>query len=396
MISVEEALKLVKQNTNTLENISVKLNNSLGFVLAEDIYAPISLPPFEQSAMDGYAIGFFDGKEPKTKFKLSGEVKAGDIRDLSVQKGEAMRIFTGARIPRETMSVIMQEVVTTQGDEVKINDTITEGSNIRRVGEQVNKGDIALKKNTLITPAGIGYLAGLGIETVRVYKKPKIGIIVTGNELIQPGNTIQPGQIYESNSSTLSAAITSAKFEVKTIEIISDDLETTTRCIEKMTDTVDLVIISGGISVGDYDFVGHSLENLNANKIFYKINQKPGKPIYFGKKSGCLVFALPGNPSASLLCFYLYVLPAMNKMSGNSSLSLEKKKLISRSNYRKKGSRAHFLKSISKGDEVEILEGQSSAMLHTFAVANALVYVPADKEELLKGELVETIILPVN
>ena len=298
MISVEEALKLVKQNTNTLENISVKLNNSLGFVLAEDIYAPISLPPFEQSAMDGYAIGFFDGKEPKTKFKLSGEVKAGDIRDLSVQKGEAMRIFTGARIPRETMSVIMQEVVTTQGDEVKINDTITEGSNIRRVGEQVNKGDIALKKNTLITPAGIGYLAGLGIETVRVYKKPKIGIIVTGNELIQPGNTIQPGQIYESNSSTLSAAITSAKFEVKTIEIISDDLETTTRCIEKMTDTVDLVIISGGISVGDYDFVGHSLENLNANKIFYKINQKPGKPIYFGKKSGCLVFALPGNPSA--------------------------------------------------------------------------------------------------
>ena len=226
-----------------------------------------------------------------------------------------------------------------------------------------------------------------------MFPKPRIGLIVTGSELVPAGQGLKPGQIYESNSATIDAAIKSSGFTLEQIAVVEDNLEKTTEEIQDMMNQLDVVILSGGISVGDYDFVGKAMKILEVKELFYKVNQKPGKPIFFGKTPSTLLFALPGNPSASLLCYYEYVLPALGKMSGFAS-GLKKINTILKGSYLKRGSRAHFLKANVNNNITEILEGQSSAMLHTFATANALAYVPANKSELKEGDEIEVHILP--
>lgn len=394
MISVERAKKLVEQNTEVLSSIEIGLAEGLEYVLSEDVYAPISHPPFQQSAMDGYAIGQFKKNTPSNTFKLVGEVKAGDLSTFSLKEGEAIRIFTGAIVPNGTMSVIMQEVTEVNGDELFINQEIKAGSNIRLEGSQIKVGELALPKGTALSPAGLGFLADLGITILKVYSKPKVGLIVTGNELVKAGQKLQKGQIYESNSTTLTSALSATGINVAATKSVQDSLEQTTLTIQKMMESMEVIIISGGISVGDYDFVGEALKSLNVEEVFYKVKQKPGKPLFFGKKNKCLVFALPGNPSAALTCYYQYVLPTIRKMWGKSVHSLEKRHLELKNGYVKKGDRAHFLKAKVEGDTVEILERQSSAMLYSFAVANALVYIPENKDEVQSGELVEVQMLP--
>ena len=394
MISVEGAKKLVTQHTKVLPSIEIELAEGLGCVLSEDIYAPISHPPFEQSAMDGYAIGQFKKNTSSNTFQLVGETKAGDLSTFSLQEGEAIRIFTGAMVPSGAMSVIMQEATEVNDDELVIHQEIKAGSNIRPEGGQIMVGALALPKGTTLSPAGVGFLADLGIAKLNVYSKPKVGLIVTGNELVKAGQKLQKGQIYESNSTTLTAALLATGINVASTKLVQDSLEQTTLTIQKMMESMEVIIISGGISVGDYDFVGEALKNLNVEEVFYKVNQKPGKPLFFGKKGKCLIFALPGNPSAALLCYYQYVMPTIRKMCGKSVHSLEKRNLVLKNGYIKKGDRAHFLKAKVEGETVEILEGQSSAMLYTFAVANALVYIPGNKDEVQKGELVEVQMLP--
>lgn len=394
MISVERAKKLVEQNTEVLSSIEIGLAEGLEYVLSEDVYAPISHPPFQQSAMDGYAIGQFKKNTPSNTFKLVGEVKAGDLSTFSLKEGEAIRIFTGAIVPNGTMSVIMQEVTEVNGDELFINQEIKAGSNIRLEGSQIKVGELALPKGTALSPAGLGFLADLGITILKVYSKPKVGLIVTGNELVKAGQKLQKGQIYESNSTTLTSALSATGINVAATKSVQDSLEQTTLTIQKMMESMEVIIISGGISVGDYDFVGEALKSLNVEEVFYKVKQKPGKPLFFGKKNKCLVFALPGNPSAALTCYYQYVLPTIRKMCGKSVHSLEKRHLELKNGYVKKGDRAHFLKAKVEGDTVEILERQSSAMLYSFAVANALVYIPENKDEVQSGELVEVQMLP--
>ncbi len=394
MIAVEEAKELVELNTKALGSISIELTDSLGYTLSEDVIASISLPPFHQSAMDGYAIGLFKDGTPSNKFKLIGEVKAGDSASIYLKEGEAVRIFTGAMVPEGTMSVIMQEVVEVIANEIQINQEIKAGINIRPTGEQIKAGELALAKGTVLSPAGIGFLNGFGISALKVHSKPKVGLIVTGNELIKAGQVLKPGQIYESNSATLATALQSSDYHVSKIVIVEDNLESTVQLIKAMIESMDVIILSGGISVGDYDFVGKALSILNVEEIFYKVKQKPGKPLYYGKKGSCNIFALPGNPAAALLCYYQYVLYALRKMSGEPSCSLEKRTLVSQNDYLKKGDRAHFLKALAKDGYVELLDGQSSAMLHTFAVANAVVYIPENKSGIKKGEQVEVQMLP--
>ena len=392
MISVEKAKQLVNENSFLLEPTTIQLVESVGYVLAEDILAPISLPPFNQSAMDGYAIGGI--LEDSKTYKLVGEIKAGDIGVLPLNKDEAIRIFTGALVPKSAECVIMQEVTTVINGKVTINSEIKSGSNIRLEGEQIKTGDVALPKGTPLTPAGVGFLSGLGISEVKVYAKPKIGLIITGSELVEAGKQLKSGQIYESNSATLKAALASTNFECKATIVVEDTLKSTIIAIEKMMNSMDVVILSGGISVGDYDFVGKALNDLAVKPVFYKVKQKPGKPVFFGKKNKHLFFALPGNPSAALLCYYQYVLLAARKMSGIQNNELKIEKLESVNEYVKKGERAHFLKAIAENGKVEILTGQSSAMLHTYSIANALAYIPADVNKVEKGALIEVYLLP--
>jgi molybdopterin molybdotransferase len=391
MISIKDAIKQVKHNCKPLLKEVIKpIAKSGNYILFKDIHSPINMPPFRQSAMDGYALNLHN----ELDYNLIGEIKAGDDHQINLKKGEAVRIFTGAPVPDSANAVMMQEKVSAVGNKISIDHNIPVELNIRPLAEQVRKGDIALKKGTKLTPAAIGYLTSLGITEVSVYKKPSIALVTTGNELIEAGQPLPYGKIYESNSKMLQNALYNLKFYDVTLHKVEDDYQQTKTMLHAVINTNDLVIITGGISVGDYDFVGKALLELNTKEIFYKVKQKPGKPLFFGKKENTLIFALPGNPAAALNCFYAYVYIALQKMMNRDDLELPRVKAKSLSEFEKRGDRPQFLKAIYNDGSVEIMEGQNSSMLQTFALSNALVFIPQTVSSISIDYIVEVIILP--
>lgn len=394
MISVEKAKKLILKNTAALNSAIISLDNSLGSVAAGNIVSPIDLPLFDQSAMDGFAIVFSDYVN-KSRIKIVGEVAAGNSFNGRLNPGQAVRIFTGAPIPSGGDTVVMQEKVIVDNDNLIINDpSLVYSANVRKTGSQIKKGKTALTKDTIITPGGIGYLAAMGVTSVNVIPSPKIIVIVTGSELKKPGKSLIKGEIYESNSYTLQAALQSIGVKVHNITSIRDSRSKTPMVLRKAIKESDLVLITGGISVGKYDFVGSALTQLSVKNIFYKINQKPGKPLFFGKNGNTLIFGLPGNPAAVLSCFYEYVYPAINIMRGKKDIFLKKIQLPIATNYPKKQGLACFLKGRISENSVVPLEGQESYILSSFASADCLIYLPADRENIQAGEMVEVHILP--
>lgn len=392
MIYISEAISIVKANGKPLLKSTIKqVEKAGGYELFEDILSPINMPPFRQSAMDGYALNLHND----LSYKLVGEVKAGDGHAPELKKGESVRIFTGAPVPDSANAVMMQEKVKSEGNLITIENQIPLEHNIRPLGEQVKTGDIALKKGTKLTPAAIGYLISLGVTKVSVYRKPNIAIVTTGNELIEAGQDLPYGKIFESNSKMLLSALYNLKFYDVTLNKVEDDYSKTIETIDIAISSNDLVLITGGISVGDYDFVGKALKELQVEELFYKVKQKPGKPLFFGKKSNTQIFALPGNPAAALSCFYVYVYITLQNMMNRGDLELPRMDAKSISDFEKKGDRPQFLKAIYNDGKVEILEGQNSSMLQTFALSNALVYAPETVTKIEKGDTAEVIILPV-
>ena len=393
MISVEEAIQIVQNNIEPTHNSELKkVSEATSYVLYEDVISPINMPPFRQSAMDGYALSLNNSES----YTIIGEVKAGDQHHPTLKTGEAVRIFTGAPVPDTANAVVMQEYVITKNHSLTVNSKVSLNENIRPLGEQITKDQKVLKKGTLLTPAAIAFITSLGITEITVYKKPSIAIVVTGNELVESGQDLAYGQIYESNATMLTATLNSLGYKNVSEHKVDDNYKSTLNLLNKVIANHDVVLVSGGISVGDYDFVGRALQELGVEQLFYKVKQKPGKPLFFGKKENKVVFALPGNPAAALSCFYMYAYSALQKMSGNMSFSLAKTKAHSKSNFIKKGDRTQFLKAIYSNGNVEILDGQSSSMLHTFALANALVYVPEASGSIKINDIIEVILLPIN
>jgi molybdopterin molybdotransferase len=393
MISVKQAIDIVRDNSVSKHKSELKkVTEALSYVLYEDISSPINMPPFRQSAMDGYAVNLHD----ELTYTIIGEVKAGDNYHPVLKKGEAIRIFTGAPVPDAANAVIMQEKANVTNTTLTVDSSVVLNENIRPLGEQIIKNQIALKKETLLTPAAIAFITSLGITSVIVCKKPTIAIVVTGNELVAAGSPLAYGQIYESNTIMLTLTLKKLGYQNTTTYKVGDNYTETVNVLNEAITNHDVVLVSGGISVGDYDFVGKALQEIGVEQLFYKVKQKPGKPLFFGKKEDNVVFALPGNPAAALSCFYIYVYPALQKMSGHINFSLTKIKAKSLSNFIKKGDRPQFLKAIYQNDKVEILDGQNSSMLHTFALANAMVYVPETINTIKIDDNVEVILLPIN
>jgi len=390
MIDVEAAKSIVRQLSCVPKIISLPLTASLGYVLSADVLAPIYMPPFDQSAMDGYALTL--GKT--LEYKIIGEVQAGSPENPSMEMGDAVRIFTGAAVPSDANAVIMQEKTTVEGDLLRIDELPKPSANIRPLGEQIKKGEIALEKGTELSPAAVGFLAGIGVSEVTVFQKPSIAVVVTGDELVSAGQVLERGQIYESNGVMLANALQQTGFEAPTVVRVKDDYEATKKLLKELLEKQDFVLISGGISVGDYDFVGKALLELGVEQLFYKVRQKPGKPMFLGKTATSVVFALPGNPAAALSCYYQYVLTALKKAVGLPNYALKKVYLPITKAYLKKGNRAHFLKAKLTENGVETLDGQSSAMLFSFAYADALIYIPQDQMQTEAGALVEVHLLP--
>lgn len=393
MISVEQAIAIVQDKVEQTQRFElIEVGKAIGYVLFEDVVSKINMPPFRQSAMDGYALCLHD----ELTYQLIGEVKAGDTYHPVLKTGEAIRIFTGSPVPDTANAVIMQERVKAENNFITIDALVADNENIRPLGEQILEGQTALKKGSLLTPAAIGFISSLGIKKVSVYEKPSVAIIATGNELVEPGSELKYGEIYESNGAMLTAALTELGYQKVTNFKVKDTYRATYEILEKVIAAYDVVLVSGGISVGDYDFVGKALRDLGVDELFYKVNQKPGKPLFFGKKDNKIVFALPGNPGAALTCFYMYVQLALQKLSGNPDFSVLRINAKSKSELTKKGTRAQFLKAIYKAGSVEILEGQNSSMLHTFASGNALVYLSEESDSIKINDEVEVILLPIR
>ena len=373
MIEVEKALELIQKTAVKNTSVSAAVSFRIcGNVLADDIFSPMSLPHFAQSSMDGFALKSHDS----LNYKVIGEMAAGSTKTFHLNAGEAVRIFTGAMVPASADSVVIQEKVKCLDKTILLEEAPKQGQNIRPIGSMMQAGDLVFSKGHILNPPSIGLLQSMGIQSVLVYNKPSIAIVITGNELLKSGESIQEGKVFESNSVVLESALKQQGIENIKVYYAQDTLEETQNTLKEAI-KFDLVLISGGISVGDYDFVRESLEFLGVKEEFYKVNQKPGKPLFFGKKDSKIVFALPGNPASTLNCFYLYVIPILHKLLGKKSDGLPCIQTNIDSNITNKFGRALFLKAVVHDTQAHIIDEHNSASLLSFSKANALVYVPS-------------------
>lgn len=385
MILVEQAITKIEQTVvATTKTRQMPLAAALGFVLAIDHHTQIDLPPFRQSAMDGYALCLHQ----ELSYRVVGEVAAGGSANPELKPGEAVRIFTGAPVPDSANSLVIQEVVKRSGDQIELESPPKFEANIRPQGEQLKQGTVALTKGHRLNPASIGLLASAGLNEVLVFAKPKIAVVVTGDELKDPGSDLDHGQIYESNGAMLKAVLQQQGYNQVQVYRASDTLEILKQVLSQALESADVLLVSGGISVGDYDFAQTALGDLGVSEQFYKVNQKPGKPLLFGIKGSKLVFALPGNPASALSCFYRYVLMALQGLEGQAEPIPPLRMAKIKSRFTKKGSRAQFLKAKVTADEIEVLDGQASSMLQSFAYANALAYLKDDVKEVAEGSFI--------
>ena len=393
MISVEEAKRIIASNIQPLAAKKLPIVDAMGLVLAEDIVSPINIPSFRQSSMDGYAYRFEDWKVGE-KLKLSTEVPAGSPSKKKLKRNAAARIFTGAVVPEGADTVVMQEKVKINDEGILIEDaTILQGENVRPIGMEIKAGDLALAKSTLLKPAAIGLLASLGITKILVYPKPKISIIITGNELVRPGNELGFGQVYDSNSFMLKSALEGLGIHQVVLYYVKDSLKSLNKKLEKALEESDLVFLAGGISVGDYDFVLQATIDNGVEKLFHRIKQRPAKPLYFGKKGNKYVFGFPGNPASGLSSFYLYALPAIAGLM-NKETSIRQKQVPLAKSFRKKKGLTHFLKGYYNGSTAIILEGQESFRLRSFAQSNCLIQIDEELEFCEEGSFVPIYLLP--
>lgn len=394
MISVAEAKKIIYENTTALTPVQLPVQDAAGMALAADVYAPTDVPPFNQSSMDGYAFNF-DGWHLHKKLQLAGEIPAGSNQEVSFLPQQAVRIFTGAPVPDAADSVVMQERVKVIDGKLTIEEgLVVRGSNVRARGSEIKTGSLALVKGDFLSPAAIGFLAGMGVTDVRVFPKPSISIIVTGSELQKPGNPLLYGQVYESNSLTLLAALQRLHITGVKVLLVEDDLESLKTVLQNELRLPGIVLLSGGISVGNYDFVLEAATQSGVNKLFHRIKQRPGKPLYFGKKNDRLVFGLPGNPSSVLTCFYEYVVPALAILTACGG-GIKTMRVPMAKAFDKAIGLTHFLKGFYNGEKVTTLEAQESYRLSSFAKANCLIQIDEEVNHCKEGEIVEIHLLPL-
>lgn len=392
MISVQEAKALISQHISTFPPCLLSLNQAYGLILAKDIYAGCDIPAYQQSSMDGYAIKFADRKK---ELQLSGEMAAGSNQSFFLKDGTASRIFTGAALPDDADTVVMQEKIIIRDGRVVIEDEkLQQGSNVRSQGSEIRSGDLAMKKGSLLSPAAIGFLAGIGISQLEVFPLPRISIIVTGKELQQPGFELGFGQVYESNSYSLSAALKLEGITDVKVFQADDNLSILTQVLKTALEESDMVLLTGGVSVGDYDFVIEASRECGIAQVFHKVKQKPGKPLFFGVKGHKLIFGLPGNPSSVLSCYYNYVLPAIKQITQQPN-SVKYIQATLNKAYQKPAGLSHFLKGSYENGQVSALNAQESFRLSSFALANCLICLDEARENFESGEILNIMLLPL-
>lgn len=379
-ISAKVALGLVLKHGLVLEGEEIALDaRALGRVLAQPLRSPQPSPRWDVSAMDGFAVRSLDfPRAYDAELEIKGMAKAGDA-PLSLLPGTAIRIMTGALIPEGADAVVPQELVQVDGRELYVSRgaDVLKGDHIRFQGEELKRGALVAKAGTRLNSRWIGFLSGLGISSVTARRLPVVALLVSGSELKKSGSLLRPGQIHDSNSPMLEAALAEAGISCAAARL-ADEPALIRKALKDALKASDLVILSGGVSVGAADYSKEALRSLGVETIFWGVAQKPGKPLFFGKKGRTLVFGLPGNPAAAWVCFHEYVLPLLND-SAPSRFAMSAKAP------RPDSQKTLFLKARLDGPRVELLGGQQSHMLGALAEANALARVePRGKGRLLE------------
>lgn len=398
MITPEKALKIVLENISILEPKDVSISDSLGLIVVEDVSSEENIPPFDNSAMDGFAVRSKDTisaspKNPATLLLRGETLMAGNIPKVKLKEKTAVGIMTGAPIPLGADTVIPVEFCKKLEDRVIIYTHYPANMNIRKAGEDIRRGDKVLERNTLIYPADIGVLASLGMEKIKVFSKPIVAILCTGDELVDIKTPLSPGKIRSSNTYSLSAQVKEVGAIPLEYGIIKDNTEEIKEKITDALERADLIITSGGVSMGERDIVKNIVTEIGAELKFWKIAQRPGLPMAFWVFEKKPFFGLPGNPVSVMVCFENYIRPSIFKMMNKKFQPRQIIKAKMAHPVKSKKGRVHYLRVIvyKERDElwVKTTGDQGSGILRSMARANGLLTVPAEKNLIERGEDVE-------
>ena len=397
MIRADQARSIILDSVLPLEPVTVALQRSLNSVLYETVTAHEHIPPFDNSGMDGYAVRADDVKNVPVLLKVVEEIPAGSMASKKLQQGEAMRIMTGAQIPDGCDAVVQQEWTEMEGINVRIMKTVSSKHNIRHAGADIQKGSIVFNKGQAIRPQEIGLLASLGIQFISVYRKPAVAVLATGNELVEIDKPLTAGKIRNSNAHVLGALLNELGCTVKHLGIAKDNPEDVKlKVMEGLK--YDMLISSGGVSVGKYDYVLEAFKELGVTVHFSKVNIKPGMPLVFGVYNGNPVFGLPGNPVSTTVTFLQFVKPALMKMMGHSNADTGMLlQAVLMHEIKKTDGKRHYSRGILERKNgalvVQTTGAQTSNMLSSLSQANCLIILPEEKEIFRKGEPVEVQLL---
>lgn len=385
MISVAEARARIQAHTHSLDPIVLPIEQAVGHVLVDDLLSQIDIPSFRQSSMDGYAIRW---EERNQSLRLQDELPAGSFQQLQLDQTATIKVFTGGPIPALADTVVQKEWVHQEEGMIKIvSEKLELGMHIRMPGSEIAQQDLALPAGTLITASKVGFIASMGFGAVKVYAKPSIAILITGNELVAPGNPLLPGQVYDSNSYALRALLKEQGVHRISVFYAKDHLEETAFTLEEALNNHDMVLLTGGVSVGDYDFVVQACQQVGVEQLFHRVAQKPGKPLFFGKHGEKLIFGLPGNPASVMSCFRQYVLPAIQIMSGKNLEEPLMGKL--KHSYEKQSNLSFFLKGRVENGIVTVLGGQASYQQNSFVQANCWIELDAHQQRFEQFSMVK-------
>lgn len=395
-ISLNEALEILNENVDNLDIEEVDLINGLNRVVSENIYAQINNPPFNKSAMDGYAFICNNKELINKRLKIIDKVYAGGVCNNIVSEETAIKIMTGAPIPKGANAVIKQEDVVIEEDYIILRKNINENENICIKGEDILQGSLLLKSNKKLNYADIGILASSGINKIKVYKKPKVAFISTGDEVIDIGFELKEGKIYNSNKYSILSRLGELGYDVKYISHINDDSKEIGNCIEQLSKKIDLIITTGGVSVGEKDLLKEAIDITSGEKLFWKINIKPGSAVLCSKINKSIILSLSGNPTAALTTFELLVKPTLEKLSGYKEIKINREKAILLQDIKKKSPQRRFIRGYAEIDNyrqyVHITQTKSGNGILSSAInSNCIIEIEVNNDGKSKGDLVDII-----
>ena len=373
----------------------IHIRAALGRVLANDVVSPLDVPAHDNSAMDGYAVRFADlDASGEVTLRIAGSSFAGVPFQGQVSTGSCVRIMTGGVVPAGADTIVMQEHVVSQGDNVTIGGGHQQGQNLRRAGEDLKTGQVALKRGQLLRPAEVGMIASLGIGEISVYRKLRVAFFSTGDELRSIGTPLAEGQIYDSNRYTIYGMLARLNCEMIDMGVIRDDPALIEQAFRVAAESADVVISSGGVSVGEADFVKDMLDKLG-EVVFWKIAMKPGRPLAYGRLGNAHFFGLPGNPVSVMVTFYQFVRDALLRLSGLDPVpALPSFKVPCTSNLKKAPGRTEFQRGVLTQDaagnwSVRVTGEQGSGILRSMSEANCFIILPESQGNVASGTMVE-------